>query len=46
MRIGLAGLGRMGVPMAERLLAAGHELLVWNRTRARAEGSPPAPRGR
>jgi 3-hydroxyisobutyrate dehydrogenase-like beta-hydroxyacid dehydrogenase len=27
----------MGVPMAERLLAAGHELAVWNRTRARAE---------
>jgi 3-hydroxyisobutyrate dehydrogenase len=27
----------MGVPMAERLLAAGHELVVWNRTRARAE---------
>src|SRR5919197_3787212 len=37
MRIALAGLGRMGVPMAERLLAAGHELVVWNRTRARAE---------
>jgi 3-hydroxyisobutyrate dehydrogenase-like beta-hydroxyacid dehydrogenase len=37
MRIGLAGLGRMGVPMAERLLAAGHELVVWNRTRAKAE---------
>jgi len=37
MRIGLAGLGRMGVPMAERLLAAGHELVVWNRTPARVE---------
>jgi 3-hydroxyisobutyrate dehydrogenase-like beta-hydroxyacid dehydrogenase len=37
MRIGLAGLGRMGVPMGERLLAAGHELVVWNRTRAKAE---------
>jgi 3-hydroxyisobutyrate dehydrogenase-like beta-hydroxyacid dehydrogenase len=37
MRITLAGLGRMGVPMAERLLAAGHELVVWNRTRATAE---------
>jgi 3-hydroxyisobutyrate dehydrogenase-like beta-hydroxyacid dehydrogenase len=36
MRIALAGLGRMGVPMAERL-AAGHELVVWNRTRATAE---------
>jgi len=37
MRIGLAGLGRMGVPMAERLLTAGYELQVWNRTRATAE---------
>jgi 3-hydroxyisobutyrate dehydrogenase-like beta-hydroxyacid dehydrogenase len=37
MRIGFAGLGRMGVPMAERLLAAGHELVVWNRTRATAD---------
>jgi 3-hydroxyisobutyrate dehydrogenase-like beta-hydroxyacid dehydrogenase len=37
LRIGLAGLGRMGVPMAERLLAAGHELVVWNRTGAKAE---------
>jgi 3-hydroxyisobutyrate dehydrogenase-like beta-hydroxyacid dehydrogenase len=27
----------MGVPMAERLLAAGHELVVWNRTRARSD---------
>lgn len=36
MRIGFAGLGAIGVPMAERL-AAGHELTVWNRTSARAE---------
>jgi 3-hydroxyisobutyrate dehydrogenase-like beta-hydroxyacid dehydrogenase len=27
----------MGTPMARRLLAAGHEVTVWNRTRARAE---------
>jgi 3-hydroxyisobutyrate dehydrogenase-like beta-hydroxyacid dehydrogenase len=27
----------MGMPMARRLLAAGHELTVWNRTRARSE---------
>lgn len=31
------GLGRMGHPMAERLLAAGHTLAVWNRTRSRGE---------
>jgi 3-hydroxyisobutyrate dehydrogenase-like beta-hydroxyacid dehydrogenase len=45
MRIGLAGLGRMGVPMAERLLAAGHELVVWNRTRATAEQFAAATQG-
>ncbi len=27
----------MGAPMARRLLAAGHSLTVWNRTRAKAE---------
>lgn len=32
MRVGLAGTGRMGAAMAERLLALGHELTVWNRT--------------
>ncbi|HEX5542692.1 MAG TPA: NAD(P)-dependent oxidoreductase [Micromonospora sp.] len=31
------GLGAMGSRMACRLLGAGHELSVWNRTRARAE---------
>lgn len=36
MRIGFAGLGALGVPMAERL-AASHELAVWNRTGSRAE---------
>ena len=35
MRIGFVGLGTMGAPMAERLLAAGHVLHVHNRTRAR-----------
>ena len=35
-RIGWIGIGRMGSPMAERLLAAGHELHIWNRTRAKA----------
>jgi 3-hydroxyisobutyrate dehydrogenase len=36
-RIGWIGLGRMGSPMAERLLKAGHKVHVWNRTRAKAE---------
>jgi 3-hydroxyisobutyrate dehydrogenase-like beta-hydroxyacid dehydrogenase len=37
MKIAFLGLGKMGSPMACRLLAAGHELVVWNRTRGRAE---------
>ena len=45
MRIGFAGLGRMGVPMAERLLAAGHELVIWNRTHATAEEFPASREG-
>ena len=36
-RIGWIGLGRMGVPMVELLLKAGHKLELWNRTRAKAE---------
>ena len=36
-RLGWVGLGRMGYPMAERLLKAGHEVTVWNRTRAKAD---------
>jgi len=37
MRIGFLGLGKMGAPMARRLLSAGHELSVWNRTEGRTE---------
>src|SRR5579871_2600589 len=37
MRIGFLGLGKMGTPMALRLIAAGHELAVWNRTEGRAK---------
>jgi len=37
MRIALLGLGAMGSRMAARLLAAGHELTVWNRAAAAAE---------
>lgn len=32
MRIGFAGMGRMGAAMAGRLLTFGHEVTVWNRT--------------
>jgi 3-hydroxyisobutyrate dehydrogenase/2-hydroxy-3-oxopropionate reductase len=31
------GLGQMGLPMAGRLLDAGHDLVVWNRTPDKAE---------
>jgi 3-hydroxyisobutyrate dehydrogenase-like beta-hydroxyacid dehydrogenase len=37
MKIGFLGLGKMGTPIARRLMAAGHELSVWNRTEGRAE---------
>src|SRR5919108_4486958 len=36
-KIGWIGVGRMGLPMAERLLKAGYDLSIWNRTRAKAE---------
>lgn len=36
-RIGFIGLGLMGQPMARRLLACGYDLVVWNRTPAKAE---------
>ena len=36
-KLGWIGMGRMGYPMAERLAKAGCELMVWNRTRAKAE---------
>lgn len=36
-RIGFLGLGAMGTPMALRLLAAGHELSVWNRSETRTK---------
>jgi 3-hydroxyisobutyrate dehydrogenase-like beta-hydroxyacid dehydrogenase len=37
MKIAFIGLGSMGLPMATNLLKAGHELVVYNRTRERAE---------
>ncbi len=37
MKIGFLGLGNMGTPMALRLLAAGYELSVWNRSEERTK---------
>ena len=36
-RLGWIGAGRMGFALASRLLAAGHDVAVYNRTRAKAE---------
>lgn len=35
MRVGFIGIGLMGLPLCRRLLAAGVDLAVWNRTAAR-----------
>ena len=37
MNIGVVGLGRMGEPIAQRLLDAGHDLTVFNRSASRAD---------
>ncbi len=37
MKIGFIGLGQMGRGMASRLIERGHQLVLWNRTRAIAE---------
>jgi len=47
-RIGFLGLGEMGAPIATRLLRAGHDLVVWNRSLERTaplaqEGATVAP---
>ncbi|MGH8736347.1 MAG: NAD(P)-dependent oxidoreductase [Burkholderiales bacterium] len=47
-RLGYLGIGQMGKPMALRLLAAGYELWVWNRSPDKlspvlAQGAKPAP---
>lgn len=38
MQVAVLGLGKMGEQIAQRLLDAGHELCVWNRTADRASG--------
>mgnify|MGYP003404002457 CR=1 FL=1 len=37
MNIGFVGLGRMGRPIARRLVAAGHDVVVFNRTPGRID---------
>ena len=37
MRIGVAGIGKMGAAIAARLIEVGHEVAVWNRTPDKAE---------
>src|SRR5256884_4617699 len=41
MRVGFIGLGKMGSAMARNLIKAGHELVLYNRTRSRAEELQP-----
>jgi 3-hydroxyisobutyrate dehydrogenase len=36
-KLGWIGAGRMGYQMAERLILAGYDVSIWNRTRAKAE---------
>jgi 3-hydroxyisobutyrate dehydrogenase/2-hydroxy-3-oxopropionate reductase len=40
MRVAVLGLGAMGSRIARRLLDAGHDVVVWNRTPAKAAGFP------
>lgn len=37
MDVGFIGIGRMGRGMARNLLKAGHQVVIWDRTRSRAE---------
>ena len=50
-KLGYLGLGMMGFPMARRLLSAGHDVTVWNRSAGKAAtlieaGAKPASRPR
>jgi 3-hydroxyisobutyrate dehydrogenase len=40
-KVGWIGIGRMGAALATRLLEAGHDVSVYNRTRAKAEALEP-----
>jgi 3-hydroxyisobutyrate dehydrogenase len=39
MRVAVLGTGLMGAAMAKNIAAAGHDVVVWNRTRERAEAT-------
>lgn len=41
MKVGFAGLGAMGTGIVRRLLAAGHDVAGWNRTRERTDALAP-----
>ena len=38
MKVGVAGVGRMGAALAKRLLEVGHEVVVWNRNPGKRPG--------
>ena len=42
MKVGIAGIGKMGAAVGSRLLSLGHDLTVWNRTAARAQPLDPS----
>src|SRR5687767_13429998 len=46
MKLGFIGLGVMGAPMARHLASAGHDVAVYNRTRAKADAWVAANGGR
>jgi len=37
MKVGIAGVGRMGAAIGERLMSVGHQLVVWNRNPEKAK---------
>src|SRR5438874_5242943 len=37
MKLGIAGIGKMGAAIAARLIEAGHDVTVWNRTPEKAK---------
>src|SRR5258708_25906694 len=39
MKIGIAGIGKMGAAIAARLAGVGHEMMVWNRTPDKAQAT-------
>lgn len=45
MKVGFIGLGRMGSLMARSVAAGGHELMLWNRTREKADALAADTRG-